>query len=371
MADQPVHAVVQLDGPGFPGKLHPLPAGALDGVALDEHMLGEHARDAADPGVPDHAVPDHAVPHDFPWGMRMVPALVPHVHRDPVGPVHRAVLDDPVMAPVGGNRAALRHRRAGGGVHAGEALYPDIAQELLVRGEALLPHGDLDPVIFRVLVPGKAEMDLHPVGFHPVGVVLPGHAVVQRHLPERLSVAEHAAPPVQVGGHVRLIILDKQAVVQDVHRAERVIAPKQIRVQVVFKDADFVRLRRAHPKGPSLAGREIPDLFRRADHDRPVPESLVGNHALRAFSAPLRAYALPVQAGMDPHPGAGASFPGRPADGPKRRCLTAVIVVGSGRVRAVHKELPVKDLLPLPEVKASAVRQQGRKILRDHPPRPP
>jgi hypothetical protein len=76
-------------------------------------------------------------------------------------------------------------------------------------------------MVCRIVVAGQADVHLLAVCLHPVGVLLLGQAVVQRHLLQRLAIHKHHAAPVQVGGHVRLFIFNEQPVVQDVHRAER------------------------------------------------------------------------------------------------------------------------------------------------------
>ena len=327
--DQAVHAVVQFDRAGLPAQLHLLPAGPLDDAALDQHPFGKHPGDAADARVLDSAVPDHAPADDLVRPVGVMPALVAHVDGHAVGPVDRAALDDPVMAPVGGNGAPLRHRRSGSRVFADQTLHPDIVQERFFRREALLPHGHLDPVILRIFVVLQTEMHLLAVGFHPVGVLLLPHAVVQRHLPQRLPVAENTAPPVQVGGHIRLVVLDEQPVMEDVHRAEGIVSPEQVRIQVVFPDADVLRLFRtpAPVQHPALAGDEISNLLRGADDHVAVPEGFIGDHMRRIRSAHGGAHAFPVQARVDPDPGAGRRQHRGPADGPERRRLAAVIVI--------------------------------------------
>ena len=334
VADQAVHAVVQLDGSGLPAQLHLLPAGSLNHVAFNQHPLREHPGNAADARVLDGAVADHAVSDDLVRPVSMMPALVAHINRHAVGPVNRAALNNPVVAPAGGDRPALRYRRAGGRVLADQVLHPDIVQEGLIRREALLPHRHLDPVILRILVILQAEMHLLTVSLHPVGVVLLRHAAVQRHLLQRLSVAEHAAPPVQVGRHVRLVVLDEQPVVQDVHRAEGVVAPEQIRIQVIFPDACVLRLLRspAPVQHPAFAGDKVPDFLRGADDHVPVAEGFIGDHMLRIRTAPGRLHAFPIQARMDPHPGARRCFRRRPADRPERMSLAAVIIIRSSRI---------------------------------------
>ena len=332
--DQAVHAVVQLDGPRFPAQLHLLPAGAVNDVALNQHPLREHPGNAADARVLDGAVPDHAVSDDLVRPVGMMPALVAHINGHTVGPVNRAALDDPVMSPVGGNRPALRYRRAGGRMLADQVFDPDIVQKRLVRREALFPHRHLNPVILRILIILQAEVNLLAVGLHPVCIVLLRHAAVQRHLLQRLAVTKDAATPVQVSGHIRLVILNEQPVMQDVHRAEGVVAPEQIRIQVIFPDADSLRLFRSPDpvQHPTLAGNEVFHFLRGADDHVAVAESLIGDHMLRIRTAPGRLHAFPVQARMDPHPGTRRRFRRRPADRPERMSLAAVIIIRSSRI---------------------------------------
>ena len=119
-----------------------------------------------------------------------------------------------------------------------QALHPDVREEGLLRGKALLAYGHFDPVLPGIRVPGQPEMDSLTIVLDPVGVVLLPHTLVQRHLLHRLPVAEYASPPVQVGGHVRLIIFNEQPIVQDIDRAEGIVSPEHVRIQPVSPDPD-------------------------------------------------------------------------------------------------------------------------------------
>ena len=126
-ADQAVDAVVQLDGAGLPAQLHVLPAGAGDFVVLNEHVGGEQPRNAAYPRIADLAAAHHGMTDYLIRNQLMVPALVAHINGHGVAPVDLAVLDDPVVAAIAGDGAALGHGRAGGGVLADQPLHADIA----------------------------------------------------------------------------------------------------------------------------------------------------------------------------------------------------------------------------------------------------
>ena len=125
-SDQSIHAVVKLYGASFPGKLHLLPSASLKETVLHQHVTREQSREAADAGMQNPAPAHHAVSGETIRLVLMVPALVPNVHADTAGPVHRAVFDDPVMAAKGGKRPSLRHRRAGRRMQKREALHADI-----------------------------------------------------------------------------------------------------------------------------------------------------------------------------------------------------------------------------------------------------
>ncbi|MBR5880541.1 MAG: beta-propeller domain-containing protein, partial [Clostridia bacterium] len=128
--------------------------------------------------IPDGAVTDDGIA-DLLIGQHLsMPALVAHIDGKGIAPIYLTILDDPVMTAIAGDGAPLRHRRAGGSVLADEALDPDIAQEGLFGGEALLPDGDFDKVVFGTIAVLQAEVNLLAVGFHPVGIFLFGHMVV-------------------------------------------------------------------------------------------------------------------------------------------------------------------------------------------------
>ena len=80
---------------------------------------------------------------------------------------------------------------------------------------------------------------------------------------------------------------------------------------------------------------------------------------LRIRAAAGRLHAFPVQSRVDQHPGAGFRFRRRPADGPERPRFAAVVLIRSGGVVCVHMQFAGPGGFLFPEVKASAVRQQG------------
>ena len=355
---------MQLHRPGLPGQLHPLPAGAVDHVVLNQHALGKQPRDAADARVPDGAAAHDVIADQLARLDLVVPALVAHVDGQGVGPVHLAVLDHPVVPPTAGDGPALGHRRAGGGVLADQALHPDVGQEGHLRGKALLPHGELDQVSLRAVVPGQAEVDRLAVGLHPVGALRLGELPVEGHLLQRPAVAEHAAAAVQVGGHVGLVVLDEQPVVQYVHRAEGIVATEHVRVQLVGPHLHVFRpgmlTREAQP--PTGTGPEIAHLLGGADHHGAVAEGLEADDVLRVRAAADGPHAFPVQPRVDQHPRARLGQLRRPVDGLQRRFRAAVIVVRGVWRAAVHVQRPVEHGLPLPEFKLPAVRQDRGQV---------
>ncbi len=300
-AEQAVSAVVELHPSRFPRELHALPPGPRNQAVLHQHILRMEPCDAAHSRVPHRASANHGAADDLPFRPLMMPALVPHVDSHGIGPVDCAVLYDPVMPPVAGQCPSLGHGRSGGRVGEGEPLYSDVGQEWLLGREALLPGGELDHMLRRISVPGKTEMDSLAVGLHPVRPLLPGHLVVQAHLFQGPSIAEHHPPSVQISGHVSLVVFQEQPVVENVHRAERIVAPEHIRIQPVLPDPHpgIHRLPGEAAAAPACALLKIEDLFRRFDDHFPVAEGLIADHLLRGRPAPPGPDPLSVGSAVD------------------------------------------------------------------------
>ena len=77
---------------------------------------------------------------------------------------------------------------------------------------------------------------------------------------------------------------------------------------------------------------------------------------LGIFPAPGRPDTLPVQAGVNPDPGARCGLRRRASDRPEWRRLAAVVVVGRVRATRVNKQLPLPYRFLFPEMKTAAVR---------------
>ena len=210
-----------------------------------------------------------------------------------------------------------------------------------------------------------------PVMLHPVRAVLLPHALVQGNLLQRLSVAEHASAAVEVGRHVRFRVLDKQAVVQNIDRAEGIVAPEHIRIQPVGENTRPVRsgLLPEASQPPARAGSEGTDLFRGGDDDGPVPVCLIADHMLRIRPAPPGTHALPVSAGVNPDPRPRLRQVGGPLDRLQRALRASVVLIGGGRNLPADVQGPSVFAVLFPEGIRSSVRQQRRQILRRPPGR--
>ena len=149
-----------------------------------------------------------------------------------------------------------------------------------------------------------------------------------------------------------------------VHRAEGVVTPEQVGIQVVFPYLRVsLRFRAESPEQhPSLAGNEFRHLFRRPDDHVAVAERFIGNHVFRIRSA-LRGFdAFPVNPGVDPHPGAGNRRCRGFSDGAEGSFRAAVVVVGRCRIRIADEEFLLPYRVLFPEFIRTAVRQDCRKI---------
>ena len=131
--------------------------GALDEVVLNENMGSTDTCDTADAGIIDLAAADNSVADDLIGLTETMPALCPNVDTDAVGPVNSTIFDDPVVAAMHGDSAALRNRCTGSCMCADKALDLDVGEEGLIRSEALLTAGQLDEVILDVAVVGAGH----------------------------------------------------------------------------------------------------------------------------------------------------------------------------------------------------------------------
>ena len=296
--DQAVHTVVHFDAARFPGKLHSLPAGSRNSVVLNQHVGGKQSGNAADARVPDLTAAHHRMADDLVFLDGVVPALVADIDAHSVGPVDHTVLDHPMMAAEARDAAALRHRRAGGRMGADKSLHLDVGEERCFGREALFPAGQFDHMILRIPIVRKTEMHRLPVGFHPVGAGGLRHLIVKSHLAQRLSVTEHHAAAVQVRRHIRFVVFNKQAVMQDIDCAEGIVPFKFLRIQ--------------------------PGLF---DHSLPVSECCIADHAVRSLTAAPGTDTFPIYAAVDPDAFSRAGAIRRGLDCPQRMIGAAVVFV--------------------------------------------
>ena len=208
-------------------------------------------------------------------------------------------------------------------------------------------------------------MDVLAVRLDPVGAGDLRHLVIERHLRQRLSIDKHHAAAVQIRRHIGLIVFDKETVMQDIDRAEGVIAPEIVRVQLGLPNDRLRAVLHRHietTQVPVRAARK-----RRCDNGRlndclAVASRLVGDHARGALAAALRAYRLAVGARVDDHARTGFRESRRRIDRQKRMIRGAVVCVARRRMVTVDVELAVVLLLHLPIVKILPVRKQGARL---------
>ena len=162
-------------------------------------------------------------------------------------------------------------------------------------------------------------MHLLTVRLHPVGVLLLGKSVVQRHLPQRPAIHKNHAPPVQIGGHVRLLIFDEQPIVQNIHRTERIVSLEILRIQFDLPHLDMRSLGRIlvefPEKPPTRTGTKGRNGNGCLDENRLAGHRFVADHPLRALSAHCRLYGFAIGPAMDQHPGSRCGQLRRRVDG--------------------------------------------------------
>ena len=350
--DQSVHAVMKFDGASLPGKLHLLPAGSLKEAVLHQHVTREQPRETADTGMQNPAPAHHAVSGETTRLMFMVPALIPNIHADAAGPVHRAILDNPVMSAKGGKRSSLRNRRSCRRMQESKPLHADIGKKRLRRCKTLFPHRNLDFVVLWIRIPRQTEVNLHAICLHPVRTIPFAHLIVQSDLPQRHAVTEDTSSPLEKRRHIRLVIFKKETVVQDVHHAKRVVATKQVRIKVILIDTHLRRLCTDKGIGRKSPPGALPKAFyllRCPDLDLSVSERFITDHMPGVRPAALRMDPFPIHAGMNPDSVAGLCQRGCLLNPRKRMCCCSVRAVL--RCLRIHDPLPLPLRFLLPEIK--------------------
>ena len=166
----------------------------------------------------------------------VMPALIADVNSKCIGPVHGTVFHNPVVSAETRNCPALRNRSACRSMFTDQTLHTDIGQKRNLRRKALLPYRNLNQMISGIRVLFQTKMNRLSVCFHPVGILRVAQLVVERHLQKRFTITVYASSAVQIGGHVSLVILNKQAVMQDIHTAERIVSPEHVRIEFMRPD---------------------------------------------------------------------------------------------------------------------------------------
>ena len=144
-------------------------------------------------------------------------------------------------------------------------------------------------------------MDGLAVGLHPVGPLLLRHLVVQSHLLQRDPVAKDHPAAVQIRGHIRLIIFDKQPVMQDIDCTERVIALKHRRIEPVLPDPDC-GIRSSHGTLYAAPAHTLPKISNHLGSlhaDLSVAKGLIADHMFRIGTALPGTHTFPVHASVN------------------------------------------------------------------------